>query len=256
MSVLRPIAFMLLATGCQRCDAQRTPHSVPKLVVEHAERTPIIDGVLSDAAWEHASSTGPFLHPRRTAPAPFAASAKMLWDERYLYVGVEVNDDLLTASDTEHDAHLWTQDCVELMIAPRGSLPGYFEIEVSPRGIVFDTRFESRREPAPFGHVAWDGQVDVAVTLRGEIGDQEPDGGYTVEMAVPWQAFSPGEPESRPPAFGEEWRANVFVLDLSDKGQQAVAWSPPDVPDFHVPARFGRLVFDGRERLESPRAPH
>lgn len=256
MSFLRSIALVLLATGCQRCDAERGPRSVPTLWVEYAERPPTIDGVLSEAAWARASTTGPFSHPRTTGPAPFAASAKMLWDERHLYVGVEVSDDFLRASDTEHDARLWTQDCVEIMMAPRRSLPGYFEIEVSPRGVVFDTRFDSRREPAPFGDVGWDGQVVAAVDLRGEIDDEEPDGGYRIELAIPWQAFSPDGQEPGPPGIGEEWRANLFVLNLSRQGQQAVAWSPPEIPDFHVPSRFGRLRFQRPETLESPGAPH
>jgi hypothetical protein len=33
------------------------------------------------------------------------------------------------------------------------------------------------------------------------------------------------------------------VLDARSDGQLGVGWSAPLVGDFHVPARFGRLVF-------------
>jgi hypothetical protein len=162
-----------------------------------------------------------------------------------LYVGVEVNDDLLRASDTKRDAHLWEQDCVELMIDPDGDGRGYFEIQVSPRGVVFDTRYDARRVPKPFGHVGWDSGARVGVSARGTLDDREADAGYTVEIAIPWQAFSLQGQPSTAPALGDEWRANLYVMDLGREQQRATAWSPLGIGDFHVPKRFGILAFEG-----------
>jgi hypothetical protein len=256
MSVSRCIVLVALIAACERGNAENAPTPVPKLVVTRAERPPSIDGVLSDPAWRSAHSTGPFVDTRGEGRAPFYASAKMLWDERYLYVAVEVKDDLLMASDTQHDAHLWKQDCVELMIAPGRSGASYFEIEVSPRGVVFDTRFDSRRAPAPFGYVSWDSRIEVASKPRGQIDDDQPDGGYDLEMALPWQAFSAGGGNAPRPVIGDEWRANLYVLDRTLNGQQGAAWSPPGIADFHVPRRFGSLALGGSERLESVGGPH
>ena len=64
-----------------------------------------------------------------------------------------------------HDAHLWEQDAVELMIDPDGDGKNYFELQLSPTELVFDTRFDSRRQPQPFGHATfsvfepWEGQT-------------------------------------------------------------------------------------------------
>lgn len=256
MSSARCIILVLLVAACERGSRGLDPSHTPRLAVARIVGPPAIDGILTDAAWRLADTTGAFVETREGGPAAVVASAKALWDERYLYVAVEVTDDLLMASDTEHDAHLWKQDCVELMIAPRPDATGYFEIEVSPRGVVFDTRYDSRRSPAPFGHVGWDSGVRVAAMPRGGIDDDEPDGGYGVEMAIPWQAFSSRGAEARPPAVGDEWRANLYVLDLGRHGQRAAAWSPLGVGDFHVPRRFGSLTFESPERLESPGAPH
>jgi hypothetical protein len=160
-------------------------------------------------------------------------------------VGVDVKDALLRASHTERDDHLWEQDCVELMIDPDGDQRNYFEIQVSPRGVVFDTRYDTRRVPAPFGHVDWDSRIRVGVSPRGNLDDKEADAGYSVEMAIPWQAFSLDGKARVPPAIGDEWRANLYVMDLTGDRQQAAAWSHLGTGDFHVPQRFGILRFEG-----------
>jgi hypothetical protein len=243
--------------------ASRAKDAVPKLALVQTKRPPMLDGLLSDPAWGLANTTRAFVETRHGGVAPVQASAKLLWDERYLYIGVEVNDALLRASHTEHDDHLWEQDSVEIMIDPDGDGRGYFEIQVSPRGVVFDTRYDARRVPKPFGRTAWDSRIRVGVSLRGDLDDKEADDGYTVEMAIPWQAFSLEGKDLAPPAIGDEWRANLYVMDLIDGRQQAAAWSHLGIGDFHVPRRFGILAFEGPEprregaqALESAEAPH
>lgn len=121
---------------------------------------------------------------------------------------------------------------------------------------MFDTRFDARRVPAPFGHVDWDSGTRVGVATRGENDDDRVDVGYTVEMAIPWQTFSLLGARARPPEPGDEWRANLYVLDRRRDGQRAAAWSSVGTGDLHVPHRFGSLDFQGPETLESPEAPH
>ncbi len=223
---------------------RESPSRVPRLAVVQTLRPPRLDGSLDDDVWSAARTSAPFVETRSGGVAPVAASAKLLWDRRYLYVGVDVSDALLRASDRDHDRHLWEQDCVELMIDPDGDGKNYFEIQVSPRGVVFDTRYDARRVPKPFGHVDWDSQARVGVSPRGKLDDLEADAGYTVEMAIPWQAFSPKDRRASPPTIGEKWRANLYVMDLTVDRQQAAAWSPLGIGDFHVPGRFGILSFD------------
>ena len=226
-------------------DLRRSAYPVPKLALVQTKRPPRLDGSLGDPVWSFANTTRVFVETHQGGVAPIQASAKLLWDKRYLYVGVEVNDGLLRASHTERDDHLWEQDCVELMVDPDGDGKNYFEVQVSPRGVVFDTRYDSRRVPQPFGHTDWDSKVRVGVSPRGKIDDKEADAGYTVEIAMPWQAFSLDGKPVPPPAIGDEWRANLYVMDLMADRQQAAAWSPLGTGDFHVPRRFGILAFEG-----------
>ena len=219
--------------------------SVPRIEVVQTKDSPRLDGSLLDPVWSSAQTTASFVETRNGGPAHLDASAKLLWDKRYLYVGVEVQDALLRSRATERDAHLWEEDCVELMIAPAGAGRGYFEIQVSPRGVVFDTRYDARRVPKPYGHVAWDSKTRVGVSARGALDDRQADAGYTVEIAIPWQTFSRTGERPAPPAIGDEWRANVYVMDLGEENQRAAAWSALGIGDFHVPHRFGILAFEG-----------
>jgi hypothetical protein len=227
---------------------QTTPPSagaVPEIGVVQTKQPPRLDGLLDDPVWRFANTSRAFVDTLTGGAAPFRAFAKVLWDRRYLYVGVDVQDAFLLASHTQHDDHLWEQDCVELMVDPDGDGRHYFEIQVSPGGVVFDTWFESRRVPKPFGHINWSSKARVSASLRGTLDDDVADAGYTVEIAIPWQAFSSDGRSLRPPAIGDKWRANLYVMNADRKGQKASAWSPPEVGDFHVPRRFGILAFEG-----------
>ncbi|MGB8331587.1 MAG: carbohydrate-binding family 9-like protein [Polyangiales bacterium] len=228
------------------CTADADPvGGLPMLAVVRTGQPPKLDGSLRDPAWSSAHGTRSFVGTREGGPAPFQASAKLLWDASYLYVAFDVDDRLLRASHTRRDDHLWEQDCVELMIDPHGDGKSYFEIEVSPRATIFDTRYDERRAPPPFGHLDWDSQVRVGVARRGTLDDDQADNGYTVEIAIPWQAFSLGDKHQASPAIGDQWRANLYVMDRLADRQQAVAWSPTGIGDFHVPRRFGILAFEG-----------
>ena len=260
-------AFTLLAALIAGCTTEPAPPSarkgapvelgpVPQLGVVQTKHAPALDGALDEPAWHSAKTSRAFVETRHGGPAGIEARAKLLWDERYLYVGVDVLDTLLRASDQKRDAHLWEQDCVELMIDPDGDAKNYFEIQVSPRGVVFDTRYDSRRVPKPFGHVEWDSEVRVGVSPRGKIDDRKADAGYSVEIAIPWQAFSLDSKPVPPPAIGDEWRVNLYVMDLGKGRQQAAAWSPLGIGDFHVPHRFGILAFEGNRTLEPNGAAH
>jgi hypothetical protein len=59
-----------------------------------------------------------------------------------------------------------------------------------------------------------------------------------------------------PPTPGDVWRVNLFRMDVpSGKPQQASAWSPPMVGDFHALDKFGDLVFgDDKGNLPAPAA--
>jgi hypothetical protein len=229
--------------------------AVPTLVASKTEGDISPDGKLDEAAWAEAKGTGRLVNTLDGSPAEPEASVKVLWSDSHLYVAFEVADDHLVSKFDKPDDHLWEQDAVEIMVDPTGDGKNYFEMQVSPKGVVFDTRYDSRRLPQPFGHVDWDSKLKAGVDVRGTVGDGQGDEGYTVEAAIPWEAFAAGSPPATRPSPGDTWRMNFYVMDAREKGQRAVGWSPTRTNDFHVPDRFGRVMFTDGSVNEGRKAP-
>lgn len=234
------LVTVVLAPACDCAEPPRT--TIPELRVHRAAHAPTIDGDLSE--WRDAARTETFVNTMDGAHESLAPSARLMWDDEALYVALEVADPFLRSAGTEQDAHLWEEDCVELMLDPDGDERRYLELQVSPRNVVFDTWFDTYRAPQPFGHVTWSSGLRSAVRLHGEVGDEREDEGYDVEIAIPWSAFTVAGRDGAAPADGETFRVQLYVLDAREEGQWGVGWSAPMVGDFHVPSRFGRVVFE------------
>jgi hypothetical protein len=226
---------------------------VPRLEVSQLKKGASIriDGKLDDAPWSLAGDTGPFVNVR-TGDAdgefPVQGSAKLLWDEKSLYIGFDVKDqDVVGRFDkAEKDPHLWTKDCVEIMIDPdpSGDNKDYYEIQINPQNLVFDSQFDEynqpRQEPdGPFGHQDWSAKLESAVQVRGTLNDEkDKDEGYVVEVRIPWSSFD--KVKDLPPPPGALWRMNLYAMQNND----GLAWSPIlEQGNFHKASRFGRVAF-------------
>jgi len=208
-----------------------------------------IDGRLDEPAWQAAESTGPFVDVRsgQVSPSlPTQGSARVLWDDTFLYVGFEVSDKKVHGGwpAGAKDAHLWEKDTVEMMIDPDGDGDNkdYYEIQVNPQNLVFDTQYDDYNSPngngrGPFGHEEWSANLVSAVEVHGTLDDDsDVDQGYTVEMKVPWASFT--KAQRSPPAPGTTWRMNFYAM----KNNGGTAWSPIlGMGNFQRASRFGRV---------------
>ena len=122
---------------------------------------------------------------------------------------------------------------MELFLDPDGDGLNYYEFEVSPSGVIFDALFASHRKDLPRSR-RWNGAgvEGAAVHI---------DGGWTAELKVPWSDIQHA-PHS-PPRVGDEWRGNLFRIDVHAQGGDFTAWTAPLRGDFHALDRFGTLVF-------------
>ena len=245
-------ASVPIAGGATTSDATGTTApagdvAIPALTAAHTTGPITIDGRLSESDWTSLPGTSTFVDTLGGGAGPFTSAARVLWDDQNMYVAFEVRDDYLHNTITERDGHLWEQDAVEIMVDPDGDGEHYFELQVSPTGNIFETAYDSRRVPQPIGHADWDSHMVAHATTEGTVNDETPDTSYTVELSIPWSAFSYGDmPASIAPPNGSTWRLNFYVMDARpDGGQRGVGWSPTLVGDYHVPARFGRVTFQG-----------
>jgi len=225
--------------------------SVPQLQVAQIKQglRVRLDGKLSEYAWETAADTTLFVNVATGKPAPESpvqGSAKLIWDETALYLGITVKDQNLVGGfdKKQKDPHLWTKDCVEIMIDPDGDGDNkdYYEIQVNPQNLVFDSFFDDyntpRTEPdGPFGHEDWSSKLESAVQLSGTLDNpKDKDEGYVVEIKLPWSSFD--KAKKLPPELGTSWRLNLYAM----KDNNGVAWSPIlGQGNFHKASRFGRV---------------
>lgn len=193
---------------------------------------PAIDGAVDDAAWASAAwiEIGDSLAGEPQRPRTRVAFA---WDDEALYAAGDFADDDVWSSFDAQDDPVWKEEAFELFLLGQADRTRYLELQVSPRGIAFDARFERYRK----GDEAWDGQWRGAAHVDGTVDDRDDrDRGWSAEIAVPWAEICAHTQTSCPPHAGLVTRINAFRLDRPDKGTP-LAWalSPTREPDFHAP---------------------
>jgi len=174
--------------------------------------------------------------------------ARLAWRQDRLVVTFECEDDDAWGTLTRRDDPLWREEVVELFLAPGAGVPErYFELELSPRGTIFDARVRSPHGDRRGLEVdpSWDCPelaARVAPTGRGD--------GWRAELSLPWRALAP-------PPLPKRWRLNLFRIERPRAGGAAEhsAWSPTGVvpADFHRPACFGHLELEAGDESERAR---
>jgi cellulose/xylan binding protein with CBM9 domain len=236
-----------------------------RYVARMVTKAPKIDGKLDEAAWTSAPSTGAFVNTMTGAAVAQVTEAKLLWDKKYLYIGIENADSDVWAKLDKRDDKLWTEEADEIMIDADGNGRTYVELQVAPNGNLFDTylperrRYEDAVDPKlkPF---SWNSKTIAKVRVDGTLNKREDqDKSWTAEIAIPLEDVKGMDSKSTltlPPTAGNVWRINMFRMDVPQgKPQQAAGWSPPMVGDFHALDRFGELAFGDAQGAVPPPAP-
>lgn len=205
----------------------------------HRAGSPIrVDGKLDDAAWAQAPAIT-LVNNFDGSPSPLKTEARLLYDDQFLYVAFRAADENIWATMKKRDQHLWEEEVVELFVQPNPTHPSYIEIEVNPLGTLLDIFLLDVRKPLPYeswnsARIKWGVHVDG--TVDGRPGDKE----WTVEIALPFEDCVTAP--HLPPRPGDRWRLNLYRTDRKPRHVD-LAWSPTLQDDFHVPAKFGEIVF-------------
>ena len=210
------------------------------IVPVHRASGPIaIDGLLAEPAWDRATVVGPLVRSLDGKPAGVATTARLLWDDHFLYVAFQCEDTNVASQFTKDDEPLYTSNVVEIFLNPSGDLRNYAELEVAPTNALFDARFTGPRQGMDLG---WSSGAEHAVHVDGTLNDgRDMDRGWTVELAIPFATL----PSAPKPKVGDRWRFNLYRL-RQGPGQpgEGQALSPPLRPDFHAVDRFATLRFE------------
>ena len=210
-----------------------------------------IDGKLDEKAWNEAESSGDFVRTMDGQPAEQKTTAKVLYDDKNLYVAIDNEDRDVWSTLDKHDDKLWTQEADEMFIDADGDGKTYVELQVNPKGATFDSYLPAYRQ----NQNDWESGTKAVVKVDGTINKHDDqDKRWVVEMAIPLAAAKGKLKDMKnvPPKVGTEWRVNFFRMDQpTGRPQSGTGWSPPMVGDFHALDKFGFLVF-GDEKGHAP----
>lgn len=172
--------------------------------------TPIqLDGSLDEAAWRQAEVVKPFWRLFDATGMQLATDqtqVRLLWDDQYLYIGVEMDDQDLTATFVKHDEKLWTDgDVFEFFMKPSEDSYWYYEFHVNPLNATLDLGFPRRNSTGWDLMAAFESGMKTAVKNNGTINDsRDVDRGWSAEMAIPFAAIeASGKVAPRP---GDTWQ--------------------------------------------------
>jgi len=224
-AVLRKIYF----DNARRLLVRSLP--LPLIKAAHIDRDFKPSGRLDELAWRVAEAARVENQLRDgAARAEVATTVRMLWSERYLYLGYECPYSELTVfepPDRKRERYgLWERDVVEAFI---GSDPDsgnhYFEFEVSPNGEQLDLELGGETKG-----LDWSSGFESAAKRNNQAKV------WSVEMRIPLKALS-----ATGPAKGTRWRLNLYRHDRAHDA--FLAWNPTATSTAHTPARFGYLEF-------------
>jgi hypothetical protein len=222
-------------------------------IAERRIDTIFVDGNLNEASWATATNTSPFtIWDGSPAPVALQTTAKMVWDDQYLYIAFNCRDPDVYATYTARDSPLWEQDNFEAFVTIPGTT-GYVEAEGSPKGTIWDGLFTNVFQ-GPGGSYTITG-LQVAGKVNGTLNNSsDQDIGFAAEMRLPFADIYQGVPGGHP-IHGTQLRLNLNRIDWNTPTTQGgpgasgtdtyYAWSP--VPgngvSFHRPDEFGTVTF-------------
>ena len=224
------VAIAILLAGATALHAAEAP---PVLVYpcERVAAPPVVDGRLDDAAWEKAALVSGFTYHDRRELVPVQTAFRVVYDAQALYVGVRCEEPLwqkmVPGAPGMRDTHgaVFGGEAIELFIDPKHNHSDYYQIAANSDATLFDGKGTDS---------AWNSRAKVATRIS--------EGGWSLEIALPWTDF-----EVRP----EPGLVIGFNVCRDRNIAPDKLWSTwaPIAANFHDPLRFGHLVLSATPEM-------
>ena len=225
----RAIALVLIATSLMSCAcAAEEIHSVQPAVGAiclTTDQPVVIDGELSDAAWQQAPVVSGFRISALEVLAPNQTEFMVLRDADTLYLGVRCHEENmagLVETVTMRDGSVWHDDDVEFFFDVNHDHHSFYQVMANALG----TRFDSKT-----GANTWDTEWEAAASKQADA--------WLLEIAVPFESL-----ETEPPAVGDIWGLNVCRERQAGRDRVLSNWANVQ-GNFLRPWLFGHIYFAG-----------
>jgi hypothetical protein len=173
--------------------------------------------------------------------------AKLLYDDRYIYVIFRVEDRYVRAVARKNQDAVCRDSCVEFFFTPADDISvGYFNLEMNCGGTMLLYYIKDRLSENPKGYVEVDcDPIEVFHSLPKVIEPEivEPTT-WVVEYRIPFGLMEKYCPVVKPTS-GVSWRANLYKCADATSHPHWLTWAVVDnpKPNFHLPKFFGELEF-------------
>jgi hypothetical protein len=182
-----------------------------------------IDGKLDEVAWIKCAPLSDFVNIKTLKPAAFRTEAKILYDEKNLYIGVicyENNPESIVAKHKVRDSHVFADDSIEMFFDTAMSMDKYYHIAVNSCGSVYDAVVQNKN---------WNGTYDIGTRVGKDS--------WILEMKIPVEQFNLSGIKP-----GMRWNFNV-CREKHSKPKEFSSYALLILKGFHHPARFWTMEF-------------
>jgi len=194
---------------------------------------------LAGPTWDILPSLPPLLLADGSGPAVQQTRVRIGWDDEGLHVRFDCEDRDAWGTFGQRDDPIYEEEAVEVFLAAGiGDPVDYFEVEVSPRGVLWDglVHNPTSRRAEMVVDKSWD-----CPGIRWSVGKGRDRQDWWATLLLPRRGIAPGGPSPL-------WRANFYRIERPRDGEAEFScWSPTLTrpADFHKPARFGVLELAG-----------
>ena len=250
------LTILLFAQAQVNAQPGRTLPPLPKYTCNFTSERIIVDGHLSDAAWEKAPRTERFGEIRYGEAMPFETYVKMLWDDKGMYFAYYIQQEDIWGTISERDALSFFDNDAEIFIDPDGDGKNYFELEMTALNQIYDIHWNTRltwgEEALVTPPGIWNIDFDFvglehAMQYDGTLNyPDDKDRAWTAELFFPWRSFAEYANMPLPPKEGDSWRVDFYRCEYEDRSKtsgDSYSWSAHGKVNMHVPERFGFVTF-------------
>jgi len=160
----------------------RALHAARQASCIKAGSTPKLDGRLDETCWREPMS--PLMPAWKDAPSVEPTEFYFAYDRDNLYLAARCEDSQIgsvKAELKEHDAPVYTEDCVGYFIQPDLSKRMVYQIYFNPLGTAFDIHFKPGGDGFLNDNYGWDGVYEVGSSRDAEA--------WTIEIKIPLEQF-------------------------------------------------------------------
>lgn len=258
------ISFISKSSAQSRFAGKEELLSTPKkYTVFFNSESPKVDGKLDDVVWKNVEWTENFkdIEAERKPLPTWNTRAKMIWDDKGLYIAAELLDSHVWAYLKNYDDIVFYDNDFEVFIDPDNDTHRYYEFEVNALNTMFDLFMPKPYRNGSGAMISYNAPgMKWAVDVQGTINDpSDVDKGWTVEMFIPFWALTIGN-SAKVPADGDFWRINFsrvqwkteikdgrYVKLKGDDGKNLPeynwVWSSQGLINMHYPERWAYLFF-------------